>query len=223
MQIGLIGDIGPAATDYYYRRLISEFAKRKTALEMTIVHADPPTLLHNLERNNIDAQVDIYNRLTDRLVSAGAECVVVTSIAGYFCIDIFKKISSLEVIDMLTVINETIKEKKLTRVGIIGTRTVMETKLYSGISTATIISPTGSALDDVHSAYVAMATSGCATAPQRAVFNSACEWLIQEAGVDAVMLGGTDFALVYKDNQTQFPLVDCAAIHVDAIVRHVTG
>jgi aspartate racemase len=45
MQIGLIGGIGPAATDFYYRRLISAFAARKTPLELTIVHADTPTLL----------------------------------------------------------------------------------------------------------------------------------------------------------------------------------
>ena len=44
---------------------------RKKALELTIVHADTPTLLRNLELNEIDAQVEIYNRLTDRLVSAG--------------------------------------------------------------------------------------------------------------------------------------------------------
>jgi aspartate racemase len=32
MHIGLIGGIGPAATDFYYRRLISAFASRKAPL-----------------------------------------------------------------------------------------------------------------------------------------------------------------------------------------------
>lgn len=220
MQIGLIGGIGPAATDYYYRRLIAEFASRKKTLELTTVHADTPTLLHNLECNDVDAQVKIYKRLTDRLVSAGADCVVVTSIAGHFCIETFKENSPLHVIDLLMEVNDAIKARELTRVGVLGTRTVMETGFYSGISTAEVIAPTGSALDDVHEAYVTMAASGDVTSHQRAVFDSACEWLIQEAEVDAIMLGGTDLALVYKDGQTQFPVVDCAAIHVDAIVRY---
>ena len=223
MQIGLIGGIGPAATDYYYRRLIAEFAGRKKALELTIVHADTPTLLHNLECNDIDAQVEIYSRLTDRLVSVGAECVVVTSIAGHFCMDTFKEISPLQVIDMITEVNEAIRARELTRVGIIGTRTVMETRFYSGISTAEVITPIGSMLDDVHVAYVSMAASGHVTSPQRAVFDSACEWLVQSAEVNAIMLGGTDLALVYKEDQTQFPVVDCAAIHVDVVVRHATS
>ena len=97
MHIGLIGGIGPAATDFYYRRLIATFASKKAALELTIVHADTPTLLSNLASNNAAAQVAIYVRLTKRLVAAGAECVVVTSIAGHFCIDEFKVSSPLPV------------------------------------------------------------------------------------------------------------------------------
>ena len=132
MQIGLIGGIGPAATDYYYRRLISEFASKGTALEMTIVHADAPTLLNNLECNDVGAQVEIYNRLTDRTSICSAECVVISSIAGHFCIDTFKESSPIPVIDMLTEVNESVKARELARVGILGTRTVMQTKILFG-------------------------------------------------------------------------------------------
>jgi hypothetical protein len=48
MHIGLIGGIGPGATDFYYKRLISTFARKNATLELTIVHADTPTLLSNL-------------------------------------------------------------------------------------------------------------------------------------------------------------------------------
>jgi aspartate racemase len=33
------------------------------------------------------------------------------------------------------------------------------------------------------------------------------------------MLGGTDLVLAFSQHDTAFPLIDCAAIHVDAIVR----
>ena len=60
MQIGLIGGIGPAATDFYYRRLIRVFAQKKSPLELTIVHADTPTLLENLTRNRAATQAQIF-------------------------------------------------------------------------------------------------------------------------------------------------------------------
>ena len=72
MHIGLIGGIGPAATDFYYRRLISTFASKKAALELTIVHADTPTLLGNLASNAAATQVAIFMKLTNRLAAGGA-------------------------------------------------------------------------------------------------------------------------------------------------------
>lgn len=67
MHIGLIGGIGPAATDFSWRRLITTFAGANTPLELTIVHADAPTLLRNLAANEAQAQVAIYLRLTSAL------------------------------------------------------------------------------------------------------------------------------------------------------------
>jgi len=219
MHIGLIGGIGPAATDFYYRRLISTFASKKAALELTIVHADTATLLSNLVSNDTAAQVAIYTSLTNRLVAAGAGCVVVTSFAGHFCIDAFKAASPLPVVDMISEVGRAIERRGLKRIGILGTRTVMETRFYGGVDSAEIIPPSGQDLDDVHQAYVAMAASGVVTDAQRLVFNTVSQKLVKEKGAEAIMLGGTDLALAFNQQDTVFPLVDCAGIHVDAIVR----
>jgi len=223
MQIGLIGGIGPAATDFYYRRLISAFASKKTALELTIVHADTPTLLAHLASNDATAQIAIYKRLTDRLIAAGAGCVAVTSIAGHFCIDGFKDVSPLPVVDMIAVVRAAVKGLGLKRIGILGTRTVMETRLFGSVASAEIVPPSGNDLDDVHEAYVAMAASGAVTDAQQAVFTATSQRLLRDEGVEAIMLGGTDLALIFNQQTTHFPLVDCAGIHVDALVRLATG
>jgi aspartate racemase len=219
MHIGLIGGIGPAATDFYYRRLISTFARGQAALDLTIVHADTPTLLDNLASNNAVAQIAIYMRLAKRLGAAGAGCVGVTSIAGHFCIADSKSLSPLPVIDMISEVNRAIEQRGLRRIGILGTRTVMETRFYQGVTHAQIIPPTGQDLDSVHEAYVEMAASGVVTEEQRKVFNTVSERLLHTAGAQAIMLGGTDLALVLNEKDAGFPVVDCAGIHADAITR----
>jgi aspartate racemase len=219
MHIGLIGGIGPAATDFYYRRLIATFAGRKAALELTIVHADTPTLLGHLASNDAEAQVAIYLRLTKRLVAAGAECVVVTSIAGHFCIDAFKAASPLPVVDMISEVDRAVEQRGLERIGILGTRTVMQTRFYGGVRSAQIIPPSGQDLDDVHQAYVDMATAGFVTEAQRRVFNAVSQRLLNKGGAQAIMLGGTDLALAFNEKDAGFPIVDCAGIHADAIAR----
>src|SRR4051794_13490322 len=215
MQIGLIGGIGPAATDFYYRRLIRAFAARKQPLELTIAHADTPTLLDNLGRNDKSAQAEIFTRLTERLASAGADCVAVTSIAGHFCIDEFKARSPVRPVDMIAEVRRAVRELGFSRIGILGTRTVMESRFYGGVSSAEIIAPSGQDLMDVHEAYVTMAAPGVVTQAQRAIFDTVSQRLLKEEGAQAIMLGGTDLVLVYDDQTSEFPLIDCAAIHVD--------
>jgi aspartate racemase len=219
MQIGLIGGIGPAATDYYYRRLIATFAARAAPLELTIAHADTPTLLANLSANDRAAQVAIYQRLTRRLAAAGAGCVAVTSIAGHFCIEDFKPVSPLPVIDLIGEVGRAIQQRGLSRIGILGTRTAMETRLYGGVPGVEIVPPSGPDLDEVHAAYVAIATVGAATPTQRAVFHRVSRRLLGEAKVEAILLGGTDLALAIDPKESEFPLVDCAGLHADAIAR----
>lgn len=219
MHIGLIGGIGPAATDFYYRRLISTFASKKAALELTIVHADTPTLLRHLASNDAASQVAIYMKLTNRLAAAGAECVAITSIAGHFCVDAFKASSVLPVVDMISEVNRAIAQRAFERIGILGTRTVMETRLYGSVSGVEVVPPSGQDLEDVHNAYVAMAASGVVTEAQNAVFTAVSNRLLRESGVEAIMLGGTDLVLAFNERDTEFPLIDCARIHADAIAK----
>ena len=222
MQIGLIGGIGPSATDFYYRRLIAAFKARKLPLELTIAHADTPTLLENLGRDDQAAQAEIFTRLTRRLAAAGANFVAITSIAGHFCIDSFKAQSPLPAVDMITEVNRAVAEGGVSRIGILGTRTVMETHFYGGLTTAVIMPPAAQDLIDVHDAYVAMAASGVVTETKRSVFNRVSKRLLNE-GAQAIMLGGTDLALVYDQQTSEFPVIDCASIHVDALVRVALG
>jgi aspartate racemase len=47
MHVGLIGGIGVAATEFYYRGLIARHEKSGIALDLTIVHADVNELTQN--------------------------------------------------------------------------------------------------------------------------------------------------------------------------------
>jgi len=222
-HIGLIGGIGPAASDFYYRRLIRIFATRQTDLDLTLVHGDAPTLLANLARGDAATQARIFVALTERLAKAGADFVAVTSIAGHFCAREFAALSPLPVVDMIQAVDDALKTSGFKRIGILGTRTVMASHFYGGISSADIVAPMGDDLDRVHDAYAAMAVSGLLSDQQRAVFFDAANRLIDRAKVDAIMLGGTDLALVFNPDSAPFPLVDCAAIHVDQIVERAIG
>jgi aspartate racemase len=223
MHIGLIVGIGPAATDYYYRYLISAAARLGGDLELTMAHADTPTLLRNQTEGNIGAQVDIYLRLTERLRRAGVAKMAVTSIAGHFCIDAFKQSSPVPVIDLLEVVRKEVARRGLKRVGLIGTRVVMESRFYGALKGVEVIAPSHDLLQ-VHEAYVAMASAGKATAAQKEVFLRAGMSLTREDGCESVLLAGTDLALVFGGGfAAGFDTLDCAEAHAKAIANLAMG
>jgi hypothetical protein len=132
MHIGLIGGIGPAATEYYYRGLIARHTRSGTPLELTIAHADVRELAQNLANNDARKQADIFVRLVRRLAAAGAGAVAVTSMGGHFCITELEAISPLPILNALPEVDSAIRHRNLKTIGIFGTRTVMETRLYGG-------------------------------------------------------------------------------------------
>ena len=217
MHIGLIGGIGPAATDFYYRGLVDRSREADHALECTIAHADVREMSRNLTGKNPKRQAEIFAELIGRLKKAGAEVVAVTSMGGHFCINELLPISPLPLVHGIKAVEEGIRRSGLKKIGVLGTKLVMETKLYGSINSTELVAPEGYMFDDVGDAYSAMAGIGKVTDEQREIFLTAGHWLIRERGVEAIMLGGTDLFLAFTGRPAPFQLVDCADIHVDAI------
>jgi aspartate racemase len=218
MHIGMIVGIGPAATDYYYRYLISASAQAGRDLHLTMAHADTRTLLRNQAERNVEAQVAIYRQLTERLTRSGIERIAITSIAGHFCIDAFKEVSPVPVIDLLDVVKLEVKRRGFKRIGLLGTRVVMETRFYGVLDDVEVIAPVN--LLEVHEAYVSMASAGIATPGHREVFMRAGNALTRTQGCESIMLAGTDLALVFaRGADPGFVTLDCAEAHAAAIAN----
>jgi aspartate racemase len=218
MHIGLIGGIGPAATEFYYRGLIDRHAASNTSLDLTIVHADVREMARNLANRDAAKQAAVFAPLVGRLAAAGAWAAAITSMGGHFCIRELEALSPLPLVNALPAVDAAIKQRGLKAIGIIGTRMVMETRLYGSISSATVMVPEGDELDAVNTNYGAMASVGRVTEAQRQVFFDA-GMRLRDRGAEVVLLGGTDLFLAFEGRPCDFPVLDLADVHVEAIYR----
>ena len=218
MHIGLIGGIGPAGTDFYHRGLIERHHASNIPLDLTIAYADVRDMSRNMAEGSPDRQAEIFARLVDRLKGVGAEAAAVTSMGGHFCIKELEAISPLPLINGLDPVNDAIDQRGLKRVGIMGTRVVMASRLYGKITKAEVIVPEGEEFERVQQCYVDMASIGRVNDQQRQAFFEAGRRL-SHRGAEAVLLGGTDLFLAFTGHDCGFPVIDCADVHVDAIYR----
>lgn len=221
MRIGLIGGIGPAATDYYYRRLIALSAQSGDQLDLMMAHADVGTLGANAAAGDAAPQAAIFLALIARLHAAGCDLVAVTSVTGHFCIREVEAASPIPVINAVAAIDEAVARSAPGTVGLLGTRIVMQSGVYGALLAARVLLPQDNRFDEVHEAYLGMATSGQATQSQRDVLFRAGSELV-ERGARLVILGGTDMFLAFSGHDCGYPTLDCADIHAEAIYRAAT-
>lgn len=101
MHAGMIAGNGPAANNDHdlYPIHVAELADRD--LQLTMARANTKTLLKIQVEGNYQAQVDIFQGLENRLEQCGAEPLAIRSIAGPLCIQQFKPVSAVRVIDLV--------------------------------------------------------------------------------------------------------------------------
>ena len=100
-------------------------------------------LAQNLADRAAQRQAEIFARLVGRLAAAGAQIAAVTSMGGHFCIGELESMSTLQMLNAIPEVDAAIRRRGLKTVGILGTRMVMKTGLYGGISSAQVVVPEG--------------------------------------------------------------------------------
>jgi aspartate racemase len=218
VHIGLIGGIGPAATVVYYPHIVSGLARVGQPLHLTIAHTSAATLSHNVSTGQAEPQAAEFARLTEQLAAAGADVVAITSMGGHFCADEFAARSCLPILNGPRSVAEHLRAQGIHRVGVLGTRIVMQTHLYGALAQLDPVTPIGDELAEVNDDYIAIAIAGAATISQRERLVAAGERLVRDQGAEAVLLGGTDLNLVFDGKAFDFRVVDSALVHADAII-----
>ncbi|RLK08042.1 aspartate/glutamate racemase family protein [Ruegeria conchae] len=218
MHIGLIGGIGVAATVVYYQRLSAAMAARGKLMELTIVHADVQELIRNNLADKRDAQAQVYAGLIDRLKAAGVDCVAITSLGGHFCYDETVPLSPLPLISAVKPLDAYFASQRFGTVGLLGTRVVMQTKLYGQLGQTRAV-----ALEDeiemLGQTYQDMAVAGVCSDQDRALFLDAGRRMVDDLNADAVVLAGTDLNLAFDGRDPGYKVVDALDVHVDMLAR----
>ena len=219
MHIGLIGGIGPAATEYYYRHLVQRHEAAGRRMELTIVHAHVHTLAANAIAGKAGAQAAEFAALTERLKAAGAEAVAITSIGGHFCLDAFEPLSPLPVLNVAPAIAAGLRARGAEKIGLIGTAVAMTSGIYGALSGIETVIPEGDDLQTANDVYIALARAGTVTEAGRATLFRIGRDLVERQGAEAVLLAGTDLFVAFDGRDPGYPTIDGALLHIEAIAR----
>src|SRR5450432_3578782 len=209
-NLGLIGGLGPGATVHYYRELA-----RAQVGEMLIIHADMNRVRGHVEREDRAGLADYFARLIKRLADGGAELAAISAVTPHICIRELEKISVLPLVNILEEIAAEIRSRGYRRVALFGTRFVVESRMFGMLEGVDVLVPDQDQVEAIHQAYMRTVEGGT---EGRAILRK----IARELPVDAIALAGTDLALIFDETNTDFPHVDCAKVHIQAIMRRLS-
>jgi len=220
--VGLVGGLGVGATVHYYEHLARGCEKLGFAPDIVITHAQTPRVFAYVEARDRSGLAEYLSGYIRRMQAAGAEMAVIPAITPLFCAEELAARSALSIVSLLDPLNRELAARKARRVAIFGTRFVIESDLFGALSGVEVVRPAPDEVDLIHNTYVELAATGEPSTEKHEKLTSLAHRLVTRDAVDAILLAGTDLTLLFNETNTDFPHVDCAALHIREILREVT-
>lgn len=221
--LGLVGGLGVGATVHYYEKLASAHEAQGRTLDIVIVHAETSRVFEHVEANDRRGLAEYLNVFIRRLKAAGAELAAIPAVTPHFCVRELIAISPLPIVNIFEPLVNELATRSARRVAVFGTRFVIQSALFGEVRQVEIIQPRPHEMEYIHNTYVELARNGKASGAQHSGLSELAHTLARRDGVETIILAGTDFALLFNDANTHFPYVDCAALHLDAILSRLSG
>ena len=219
--LGLVGGLGVGATVYYYRKLAEAHEALGRALDIVIANAETPRVFAHVQKADRDGLAEYLVGFIRRLQAAGADLAVIPAVTPYYCVRELKAISPVPILDIFEPLVEELSRRSIRRVSIFGTRFVIESALFGLVKDVEIVPLATAEVDHVHEIYVELARLGEGSAEQRQFLTGLAKSLIKREKLDAIILAGTDFVSLFNGSNTDFPAIDCAGLHIRAILNRL--
>ena len=219
--LGLVGGLGVGATIYYYKTLAEAHQAQGRTMDCVIAHAETARVFEYVKAGDPTGLAEYLNTFLRRLKAAGAEIGVIPAVTPHYGLRELLAISPLPLVSMIEPLSAELASHGANRVAVFGTRYSVESGFFGLLQDIEFVRPRPDEVDFIHSTYEELLRDGHGSEQQHRNLTALAHTLRQRDGVDAILLAGTDLSLLFNQTNTDFPHIDCAAVHLDAILKNL--
>ena len=213
----------PAATVYYYNALLRAHAELGAKPDIVIVHADVGHVLGRVRDGDILRLARYLAGFVERLCAAGATIAAIPAVTPHICASHLQERSPLPLVSILGVIRDALKQRGLNRIALFGTRFVIDTDLFGALREFEVIRPRAGELDIINAIYLELVASAAASEAQADRLRTIAREMMARERLDAIVLAGTELALIRDWQELQQRILSAADLHVGEIVRRAVA
>jgi aspartate racemase len=219
--VGIVGGLGVGATVHYYEKITAACKARGVVPDLVIVHADVDRGQGLVRAGKLDALADYLASFIERMARAGAGAAVIPAVTPHICIAHLLERTRVPLIDIVGPISAELGARKIGRVALFGTVFTVEGGLWGQLTGVEIVKPQPDEIDFIGKAYQRILDTQEGNEADTAELRRIAADLQRRDGVEAILLAGTDLAVILDEETAGFPAIDVARLHIDAIVARL--
>jgi aspartate racemase len=223
--LGIVGGTGPESTVDYYRSIIAIWQRRVgdgSYPRLIINSVEAGQLFRDLARADYRAIAAAVVPALQQLAAAGAGAALLASNATHLAFDAIAPVSPLPLLHIVDAATKAAAAAGHRRLGIFGTRFVMEAPMYPdrfGARGMTVVVPTAEEREYIHGKYFGELVRGMFFDETRDGLVELIARMRDRDGIDGLILGGTELALILTEpSYADVPILNTAKIHAEAAV-----
>ena len=226
--LGIIGGIGPESTIAYYRLIIAAYRehKRDGSYPSFFINSINLTKMRALiEANDRASLTNFLLSEVTKLAQAGADFGLLAAVTPHIVFEELQRQSPIPLISIVETACAAVKARGLTRVGLLGTRFTMQGRFFTDIfsrENIAVVVPEPNDQEYVHDKYMSELVNGLFLDETRDRLLAIVDRLKVRAGIEGVILGGTEMPLILRDDtHNGIPFLDTAKIHAERAVEQM--
>lgn len=221
---GLVAGLGVGAAAFYYRALVAAHLERGLSPQLLMVHADVRQTMRLAQERRVDELASYLAGLLRQLAAGGCTIATIPAFAPQICARELAQRTPLPLIGLVETAAAEVRRRGFRRIAVFGARVTMETRLFGALQDEVeVIVPAPVDLDAIGESYKAIVERESATPAELESLRALAHRLIEKHGLDGILLAGTDWSFVFNAENADFPHVDGARTHIEAIMRELAS
>ena len=223
--IGLIGGMSWNSTLEYYRIINESVAQRLGGLHsarLVLYNLDFDEIQRAQHEGRWDDTAGILVDAGNAVKRAGADFLVICTNTMHKVADDVEETVGLPLLHIVDVIGDAVRERGLHKIGLLGTRFLMEGHFYQErLRDRFAIEVLAPGEDDIHTIHQIIYSELCEgkiKASSRRVCADIISRLINN-GAEGIVLGCTELPLLVRPSEIHAPVFDTTRLHAEAAVN----
>ncbi|HVW14362.1 MAG TPA: aspartate/glutamate racemase family protein [Mucilaginibacter sp.] len=226
--LGLIGGISWVSTTDYYKLINQGINDELGGLEFAecmIYSFNYGDIKRNNDSENWENTLQMLTKASLGMKNAGAEAIVLCANTMHLIADRLEQKVQLPVIHIATATAEAVKQQRLSKVGLLGTKFTMERNFFRdklSEQDIDVVIPGDADREKIHYTIFEEFGRNIFTTETKQFYIDVIRRLAAQ-GAEGIILGCTEIPMLLNQNDVDIPLFDTMLIHAQAAVRFALG